>query len=225
MSLIDDHRNAMAATWQPLVAVKPSPPCRYCGSTPTVDKKFRSHTGVIVYRETHWSVGPYCRDCGLMISRRLSAKTLIAGWWGFPSILIAPYMLIVNAIRARAVARLDPPRDPAVGKTPADPGRPLYLRWQMIGLVVPAAFIGLVVSVVVSIMGPSPLVVSPLDGNNYLVGECVVKFPPEIVDCAYTHDGRITDVVTDPTECPLGTSTVVFDGERDAIECVTDTTQ
>jgi hypothetical protein len=225
MSLIDDHRNAMAATWQPLAVAKPSPPCRYCGSTPTVDKKFQTHTGMVVYRETRWAIGPFCRDCGLTAFRRLTAKTLITGWWGFPSILITPYILIANMVRRRAVARLDPPGNPAVGKKPADPGRPVYQRWQIIGLVAPAAFIAVVVSLALSLTAPVPAEDPSPDGTNPLIGMCVVGIVPELVDCSGAHDGRITDVVTDGTGCPLGTSMVIFDSKTGMFACVTETTQ
>jgi hypothetical protein len=88
--------------------------------------------------------GPFCRSCGQAMTRKLSADTLIQGWWGYLSCMITPIILIMNAVLLRRLSRLAPSPD-RPGQL--DPGRPLLHRPQVAGpaLAVPALLIVVVV--------------------------------------------------------------------------------
>ncbi|HET9657700.1 MAG TPA: hypothetical protein VFP72_20280 [Kineosporiaceae bacterium] len=85
--------------------------------------------------------GPFCRSCGLAATRRLSAETLIQGWWGVASFFITPVILVLNAVLLRRLSAL--PEPVPVSGPPADPGQPLTRRWQMVGLLAPLVILAL----------------------------------------------------------------------------------
>lgn len=114
--------------------------CRFCGCVPAARVKFRGHRGMIVMMTFLSLDGPFCRDCGLSTFRRMTASTLIAGWWGYASFLITPVTVVINLVRRGKVADLPAPVPPPNGPSqhPMDPGKPLLARPQaIIGLALP----------------------------------------------------------------------------------------
>ena len=114
--------------------------CRLCGCVPAVRTTFRAHHGMIIMMRFLHLAGPFCRDCGLATFRRMTAETLIAGWWGYASFVITPITVLINLTRRGKVAHLPPPSPPAGGPhgRPLDPGSPLLTRpHALIGLAVP----------------------------------------------------------------------------------------
>jgi hypothetical protein len=162
------------------------------------------------------TAGPFCRDCGLSTFRKAQAYTLVAGWWGWASFFIAPITMLVNLARRGRVARLAPPTGAAPGFQPADPGRPVYQRFAIAGLLVPVLVVGFIVA---AAMSPS--------GGDSAVGSCVRTSVDgahaSLVACGEQHDGIVTQVVGDSADCPLDSIGVLrhYDGGDDTrVLCV-----
>ena len=143
-----DQRQALGyspAAYGPVVAGAPAfapqaaPPlyvtCRFCGCRPVLDAKARGHRGMIILMQFRSVGGPFCRSCGLAVTRKLSADTLVQGWWGAASFFITPVILLLNVLLLNRLASLPQP-NPGSTRT-ADPGPRLVARWQMIGLMIP----------------------------------------------------------------------------------------
>jgi len=116
--------------------------CRLCGCVPAADVSFHGHRGLVIMAVFRRLPGPFCQECGLAAFREMTAKTLIEGWWGIASFPIAPFIVLLNAVRRGRVANLPPPRPPARGpyRLPSDPGPPLLARpTALIGLAIPLA--------------------------------------------------------------------------------------
>ncbi|MFE6857256.1 hypothetical protein [Nocardia sp. NPDC057668] len=101
--------------------------CRYCGATPAVHVDLRGHRAFIIFMQFLRSPGPFCRDCGLATSRRLTEQSLILGWWGIMSLFINPITMLINVAAHKRVAELPPPI-PGSPRRPMDPGKPLMRR-------------------------------------------------------------------------------------------------
>lgn len=107
---------------------------------PAARAKFRGHQGIIIVMRFLSLEGPFCRDCGMATYRRMTADTLVQGWWGYASSVITPVTVLINLTRRGKVANLPAPMPPADGRhgRPLDPGKPLYARAQAwIGLCLP----------------------------------------------------------------------------------------
>ncbi len=123
-------------------------PCRFCGSIPAAQVKFRGHQGMIVLMRFLSTEGPFCRDCGLGVFRHMTSRTLVQGWYGYGSFIITPITVLMNLARRGKVAQLPPPQPNPYGTShpPADPGPRLLerpLTWA--GLVIPFALIALII--------------------------------------------------------------------------------
>lgn len=179
---------------QPAAAPAPFVRCRMCGSTPAAMVTFRRHTGMILLMRFSGSAGPFCRDCGLWTFRKAQAYTLLAGWWGWLSFFIAPVTMVVNLVRRGQVAKLAAPTDTPPGFQPADPGRPLYLRFAIVGLLAPVLVVGLVALAASS------------QSDAAAVGKCVTANADgsnvALVDCGKPHEGVVTQVADTSQACP-----------------------
>src|SRR5437899_963676 len=81
---------------RPVAYAPAAPICRYCGNGPAVQTTFRRHTGMIIIMKFGSVAGPFCRDCGLYAFRATTGHTLLAGWWGYASFVIAPITILIN---------------------------------------------------------------------------------------------------------------------------------
>jgi hypothetical protein len=118
--------------------------CRLCGCVPAANVKFRGHQGMILLMRFLSLDGPFCRDCGLATFRRMTARTLVQGWWGYASFVITPIVVLINLVRRDKVANLPAPQAAPGGgsRQPMDPGPPLLARpMALIGLAIPAALL------------------------------------------------------------------------------------
>ena len=190
--------------------------CRMCGSVPAEMVTYRRHTGMLLLMRFSGTAGPFCRDCGLSTFRKAQAYTLLAGWWGWASFFIAPITMLVNLARRGKVARLAPPSNAAPGHQPADPGRPLYQRFAIAGLLVPVVVIGLIVAAAAT-----------ASDDSAGVGSCIRASADgtqaSVVACGEQHDGKVTQVVRDSADCPSDTIGVLrhYDGADDTrVLCV-----
>jgi hypothetical protein len=113
--------------------------CRICGNGPAMKATARAHRGMLVMMQFRSIPGPFCRSCGIAAVRRMTADTLVQGWWSPASLVIfTPAILLINLITRLRLAGLDEPRPMHPNAVrPADPGDPIYLRWQILGLLVP----------------------------------------------------------------------------------------
>ncbi|MFI5914885.1 hypothetical protein [Dactylosporangium sp. NPDC051541] len=142
---------------QPYQAQQPqgAPPvqCRFCGSVPAANVKFRGHQGMILLMRFLSLDGPFCRDCGLSTFRSMTARTLVQGWWGYASFIITPITVLINVVKRDKVANLPAPQPSPYGasKQPMDPGKPLLSRpMAIIGLCIPLALFLLIVTLIVT---------------------------------------------------------------------------
>ncbi|GAA5199005.1 hypothetical protein GCM10023322_73650 [Rugosimonospora acidiphila] len=125
--------------------------CRLCGCVPAAQVTFREHHGLILFMQFVHLKGPFCRDCGLATFRRMTAMTLIRGWYGYASVLITPITVLINLARRGKVANLPQPTRPPTGvsRQPLDPGPVLLARpTALIGLALPAFVIVLIIALI-----------------------------------------------------------------------------
>jgi hypothetical protein len=206
----------------PIAPPAVSPRCNYCGSMPTASVDFRGQHGYIIYRRTFRYRGPFCRDCGIATFRKATGSTLVGGWYGYISLLSTPVYLITNLVRRRAVANLSPPQNPLPGRSPLPVGRPLYQRWQILGLFAPFAVVALIIGIAVS-SGDSNN--DGGSGARPIVGSCVLSdgtADSDIVNCSANHDGMVSAIVQSSDDCPATTEYTMTseDATDTSIYCV-----
>jgi len=132
------------------------PQCRFCGCVPAADTTFRGHRGMLVIMQFRHVRGPFCRDCGLATFRKMTADTLIQGWYGYISFVVTPVTVLINLARRGKVANLPVPMPPPSGQhsRPMDPGPALLARpTALIGLAIP--FVLFLVLIVLAAAGGS----------------------------------------------------------------------
>lgn len=170
--------------------------CRYCGNAPAAEATFRQHTGMVLWMKFEAAVGPFCRSCGLYSFRASQAHTLILGWWGPLSLLIAPVVLVRNLRQRGRIAALGPVVVTS-DRQPVDPGFPLYQRPAILGMFLPFLVAGFMVFAV-------------LNGKaEYQVGRCIEvqenQVDVDFVPCSMRHDGKVSAVVDKADQCPPDT--------------------
>lgn len=102
--------------------------CRFCGSMPAVPMTIYEHNGYIVLMSFKNLKGPFCRDCGLHVWRRMTNATLLRGWLGFLSFFIAPVTALINLVNLGKLTSLPAPDPGSSVRPPADPGPGLFRR-------------------------------------------------------------------------------------------------
>ncbi|MBS4102619.1 LppU/SCO3897 family protein [Tsukamurella paurometabola] len=114
--------------------------CRFCGAAPAIEATVRGHQGFLIAMRFLKQSGPYCRTCGIATVRDMSAKSLWQGWLTLVSVVVNPLTLLWNLsvwVRLRRLPEPQPESAPHL-----DPGRPLYQRLAMLGLLIPVAAAG-----------------------------------------------------------------------------------
>ena len=127
--------------------------CIRCGAVPTADVSFTHVRAMLVVHRTTRVVGPMCRDCGVATGRLLTDRTLVTGWWGFPSLLANLFAVAGNILSTRRVTRLAPPRQrpgASLAPEPLDRGRGLVRRGGLYAALAFAALVALAIVVVVA---------------------------------------------------------------------------
>lgn len=121
--------------------------CQFCGSVPTAEATVRARQGMIIANRTQKVEGHFCRSCGMAVHRELSAKTLLQGWWSVQSFLLTPFTLIGNLSARGKFRKL---AEPSGGfQQPMVPGKPIMRRAAAVGVLIPLALAGAVVTAVV----------------------------------------------------------------------------
>ena len=171
--------------------------CRFCGGFPAVDATVRGHQGLIILMRFLKLQGPFCRTCGIASVRDMTTKSLWLGWWGIASSIINPITMLMNIGPMQKFKSLPEP-SPGPGR-PMDPGKPLFQRPAILGLLVPVALLALIIFVN---LDPT---------SNADVGACLVNngtsTKPDMkkVDCGtsdaeYRIVGKLDDT-TDDSQC------------------------
>jgi len=187
-------------------------PCQHCGSSPAAtvtfegDNKRRSPAQTIS--------GRFCRDCGIATFRATTAWCLTRGWLSLYSVVTVPLVVTANLSARREVARLGRPQSSS-SRGPSLPlGRTLWLRWQILGALIPPL---LVASSIGSVLWA---INARHTAEKQTVGKCVMmtQNPPsifldtKIVSCDGPHNGIISQLARDNTDCPPGTLFVNWSG-------------
>lgn len=102
--------------------------CRFCGSVPATAMTIYEHNGYVIVMQFKHLSGPFCRNCGLHVWRRMTNTTLLRGWLGMFSFFIAPITALINVINLHKLTALPPPQPGTSGPPPADPGGGLFQR-------------------------------------------------------------------------------------------------
>ena len=73
--------------------------CESCGRAPARRLVIRRHVGMIFLQRFVRIEPVLCRECGTRTVLRYAARTLVQGWWGMVSLLIAnPFTIVMNII-------------------------------------------------------------------------------------------------------------------------------
>ncbi|MFC5267320.1 toxin-antitoxin system, toxin component [Kribbella qitaiheensis] len=153
--------------------------CRFCGGMPAVQATVRGHQGLIILMRFLKLEGPFCRTCGVATIRDMTAKSMWQGWWGIGSMIVNPIMMLVNLGTYSKFKNLPEPAPGAPGR-PMDPGKPLFKRPVVLGLLLPIA---LIAAIVIGNLGnPSSADAGDCVQNKGTVADPNVK----VVDCGST---------------------------------------
>jgi hypothetical protein len=109
-----------------------------------VQATIRGHQGFLVMMKFLKLQGPFCRTCGVAAHRGMTEKSLWQGWWGIASAVINPITMLLNLPQRAKINKIGPPLPGAPGQ-PMNPGRPLFQRAAILGLLIPVLAIGAIV--------------------------------------------------------------------------------
>ncbi|MFI5707494.1 toxin-antitoxin system, toxin component [Kribbella sp. NPDC051620] len=187
--------------------------CRFCGGAPAVEATVRGHQGFLVMMRFLKLQGPFCKTCGTAATRDMTAKSMWQGWWGVGSMIINPITMLMNLGTSSKFKNLPEPAPNPPGR-PMDPGKPLFNRPAVLGLLIPIALIGLIV---VANLNKDP---------EATIGSCVYnkgtadKPNVKVVDCSssdadYKVIGRLDNTV-DGDQCAKFQDSTVSYTDRNA---------
>jgi hypothetical protein len=85
--------------------------CESCGRAPARRLVIRRHVGML-YLQKFVKIEPtLCRECGTRTVMRYTRRTLVQGWWGLISLVIAnPFTIVMNLVALVQARRLPPPQ-------------------------------------------------------------------------------------------------------------------
>jgi hypothetical protein len=168
--------------------------CRFCGGYPAVNATVRGHQGLVILMRFLKLEGPFCKTCGTATVRDMTAKSMWQGWWGIGSAIVNPITMLMNIGPSQQFKNLPEPA-PGPGR-PMNPGKPLFQRPAILGLLLPVALIGLIVFANLN-----------TTESKAKVGACVVNKGSsvnpdvEVVDCASSEaEYKIVEKIDDSTD-------------------------
>jgi hypothetical protein len=187
--------------------------CRFCGGVPAVEATVRGHQGFLIMMRFLKLQGPFCKTCGTAATRDMTAKSMWQGWWGVASLIINPITMLMNLGTFSKFKNLPEPVPGAPGR-PMDPGKPLFKRPVVLGLLIPIAVLALIV---VANLNKDP---------EAAIGSCVYnkgtadKPNVKVVDCSssdadYKVIGKLDNTV-DGDQCAKFQDSTVSYTDRNA---------
>ncbi|MEU9045285.1 MULTISPECIES: hypothetical protein [unclassified Kitasatospora] len=74
----------------------------------------------------------------------MTSDSLWQGWWGIPSMIVNPIVMLINIPQRLKVNKLPEPV-PGAPRAPMNPGKPVYLRPTILGVLIPVILVSLIV--------------------------------------------------------------------------------
>lgn len=207
--------------------------CMFCASSPVHEATFHRQVGLLFVRRRAKRTVRACRDCGRHVGRTMQNLTLWQGWWGLISLFTNVGTVIGNATHLRRFHRLEAPRagEDRIERpllTPMDPGRTIFLRSGMVGIVVAAVAASFVITSDFHLTGGGAN--RPASAFNYQVGDCVLQTSSQHIDgttsCTSADSGGvILAIVPTLAQCPEATQTyftesAVYDTHKGWFVCL-----
>ena len=198
-----DAQHPSSATAAPAPADSVTPPpsdnvCQVCQRSPAAPLKLVQQTGTIFNRRSGAMDAVLCQSCGMALFRQAQSHNLARGWWGIIAFFSNFFSLAGNASRAMKHRLIGPPTGTPLAPA-LDPGRPIWLRWQMI---VPAVLTALAVLGIISAAGRQNV-------GALQAGQCI-NIPTAgnftdvaLVPCEEPHDAEVAGVL--PASTSSGT--------------------
>ncbi|MER7673303.1 hypothetical protein ABTY61_33250, partial [Kitasatospora sp. NPDC096128] len=98
-----------------------------------MDATIRGHQGFVIVLRYLKRRGPYCRSCGIATHREMVSDSLWQGWWGIPSMIINPIVMLFNIPQRLKINKLAEPWGGGAPPPPA-PAPPGGQRRPRIGV-------------------------------------------------------------------------------------------
>lgn len=92
--------------------------CSVCGRAPARNLTMRRHVGLIVLVRLVRVRAPFCRDHGIQLAKEHLRRTLVEGWWAFPSLILNWFAIFTDWRALRRSRKLPFP----VGEVQPDEG-------------------------------------------------------------------------------------------------------
>jgi hypothetical protein len=88
--------------------------CQLCGRGPARRLTIRRHVGMIVLQKFIRITPTLCKDCGRRTIWQYTGRTLVQGWWGLISLVIAnPFAILMNMVALLKARSLGDPEGEA----------------------------------------------------------------------------------------------------------------
>jgi hypothetical protein len=85
--------------------------CQLCGRAPARQLVIRRHVGMLFLQRFIKIQPTLCRECGTRTVLQYTGRTLVQGWWGLVSLLIAnPFTILLNLVALVHARQLPPPQ-------------------------------------------------------------------------------------------------------------------
>ena len=178
----------------------PAQACQQCGRGPAASVTFQGDNR----RPGTRLSGRFCHDCGIATFRTATAWCLTRGWLSRLSVVVVPLSVVANLTARHDVARLGPPQPLSARGSSLPLGRTLWLRWQILGALIPPL---LVMSSIGSVVWA---INARHTAARQTVGKCLMmtEDPPSIfmktrfVSCDSPHNGVVARLAKDNADCP-----------------------
>jgi hypothetical protein len=148
---------------------------------------------------------------------------LVGIWYGPLVVLALPYVIVCNLLNRAKVAALPAPQYIRPRRWPDPRGRPLLLRWQAAGFLIPMALIGCFAGL--ALFGPMQAPTDPAP-HDTTIGQCVNIYEDSdpqdaviVVDCSAAHNGKLVSATTADAGCPSGQLLVNFEPWLSRLYC------
>lgn len=168
--------------------------CQACGRGPAAPLKTVKQTGMILARRSGTSDLMLCQSCGTAMFRDAQSHNLAFGWWGLAAFFSNFFSLAGNTSRSLKHRLIGPPTGTQFSSA-LDPGRPVWLRVQII---VPVILAALAVAGIISATSHEKV-------GGLHAGQCI-NIPSAgsfsdvtLVPCEEPHDAEVAGILPGST--------------------------